>query len=61
MLKNIYYPQSPWSECYRQISPLFTILKKNTRVFFPDLDNNGLLQQLLKWPLADIKDAVDKK
>lgn len=52
-LKNI-YPEKTWM----QIATLFTLIKKNARIYYPGFDDLKLIRELMKYSHQDVIDAL---
>lgn len=58
-IKQIYYPNEPWIDCYKKISAKFTQLKKIAKNFYTDKDEKQILMELGKYTSDDIKDCMN--
>lgn len=56
-LKQIYYPDKPWVECYKDVSIKFSQLKKIAKRFYTDKTDKDILIELAKYSNNDIKDC----
>lgn len=55
-LKNIYFSEKPWNECYKEVAKKFTELKIHARKFYFDKNDIEILSELLKYGQDDIKE-----
>lgn len=58
-LKQIYFANAPWSECYRQVADKFTLVKRIMRKIYPDKDILDLLREINKFDTMSYQDAFD--
>lgn len=56
-LKNIYFPEKAWIDCYKLVANKFTHLKQTMRKFYPEKDNITLINELITYTNQDIEDA----
>ena len=56
-IKQIYYPDKPWVECYKQVSTKFTQLKTIAKNFYTDKNEREILMELTKYSHDDIRDC----
>jgi predicted nuclease of restriction endonuclease-like RecB superfamily len=55
-LKQIYYPNDKWADCYKKVGEILVDLKKIARKFFSDKSEEEILIQLGRFTLEDIQD-----
>lgn len=55
-IKEIFYPNIPWPDCYRKVADKFTELKHIARKFYAGKDIIEILQELNKYNQEDIAD-----
>ena len=48
-LKQIYYPNHKWADCYKQVGSLFNTIKKNARKFYVDKTDDEISKDLIKY------------
>ena len=58
-LKQMYFPETPWPECYRQIADRLTELKKIARKFYVGKDNCEILKEIIKYSDDDIREMFE--
>lgn len=58
-LKQIYFHNVPWSECYKQVELKFTKLKLLARKVYGNKTERDMLSELTKYSMEDIKDAIN--
>lgn len=58
-LKNIYFKDTAWINCYKLIASKFTFLKNKARKFYPDKTSIEIIQELLKYKDQDLMDAFE--
>lgn len=58
-LKKIYYPDTAWVDCYKQIANDFTKLKTRARIFYGKVEDEALLKELCKYSDQDIRDGIE--
>lgn len=56
-IKQIYYANEPWIDCYKKVSGKFTQLKDIAKNFYTDKDDKQILMELVKYTNDDIKDC----
>ena len=56
-LKEIYFSEKKWPECYMQIAQKFTKLKRIMRKFYSDDKEIDVLRRLRSFSEADIEEA----
>jgi hypothetical protein len=56
-LKKMYFNDTPWPKCYRQIADKLTLLKKILRKFYNVNDNVEILKMAIKYSDKDIEDV----
>jgi hypothetical protein len=59
-LKVICHKDDPWVACYKEIAKKLTVLKNSAKTYYPDLDNEGILKELMRWPDGDILELAVK-
>ena len=57
-LKFMYYPDTPWIECYKLVAGKFTEVKKAMRKMLPDKTDIQIAQELIKYRREDIEDIM---
>jgi hypothetical protein len=57
-IKNIYYNEIGWLECYKDISKKLTELKKIAREFYVDRCEHDVAMELARYSESDIKDMM---
>lgn len=58
-LKVIFHPDEPWSACHKQVAKRFSELKVKMREFYTDKDDKGILQELVRYSVDDLKDVLE--
>ena len=56
LLKTVFYPDTPWIDCYKAIAGKFSELKRNMRAFYPEKTIIEIMQEVCKYSTQDIKD-----
>lgn len=59
-LKVIYFNETPWVSCYRDVADKFTALKAIARKFYINKSNIEIINELLKYNDQDILDAFEQ-
>ena len=59
-LKNIYFKEMNWIDCYRNIAVKFSFLKSISKRFDIDKSNLQVLNELIKYSNQDILDAFEQ-
>lgn len=55
-IKNIFYPNRPWVEVYRDVASKFTELKQIMYKIYPELKRIDIVRELSTYSQQDIKD-----
>ncbi len=58
LIKRIYFIETSWSDCYREVAVKFTQLKQEIRNKAPLINDIELLQLINKFSEDDIKDYL---
>lgn len=56
-IKNMFFKDKKWQECYRDVANKFTQMKKICRPCYPNLSENQFLETISKYSDADILDV----
>jgi hypothetical protein len=56
-IKQLYYNDRPWIECYKDVAKIFTELKRRAHLFYVDKNRVEVLKELSKYCHQDIKDV----
>lgn len=57
-IKHIYFRQTEWVYCYRQIAVMLSHLKKEAKKFYSDKTEEEILEILTTYSHEDIKDGL---
>jgi len=58
-LKNIYFSDKKWPECYKEVASKFTQLKRVARKFYTDKSELEMLKEIAKYSENDLKDTYE--
>jgi predicted nuclease of restriction endonuclease-like RecB superfamily len=58
-LRDIYFSDKHWSECYKDVAQKFTFLKQIMRRFYTDKTDIDILKELIKYSNDDIVDIFN--
>lgn len=58
-IKHLYFPSTPWFECYRKVGDKFTEVKKKARKYLSQMSEKDMLKELRNFSTTDIKDMMD--
>jgi len=58
-LREIYYPEFAWIDCYKLIAIRFSKLKNIAKNFYCDKNERYILSELTRYSEQDIKDVLD--
>jgi hypothetical protein len=58
-IKELYYQDRPWKECYRDVARIFTVLKSRVRVYGTFPDEDAMVRFLSEIPDEDLIDIYD--
>lgn len=56
-LKNLYFANTEWQLCYKDVGKKFTILKRIMRKFHTDLDTLDILKKIDEFDSLDFDEA----
>jgi hypothetical protein len=59
LLKRMYFAETPWIDCYKQVAAKFTQLKQSIRTQAPKLCEIEVLQLINKFAEEDMKDYLN--
>lgn len=57
-LKNIYFNDIHWSDCYKNVAVKFTELKEKARKFYVEKQEIEILKELCKYNEQDLIDMM---
>ena len=58
-LKIIYFPDTTWQACYKDVAKRFSELNIKMSKFYPDKSSVDILQELTRFSVNDIKDVLE--
>jgi len=58
-LRDIYFRDVPWADCYKQVSERFSALKSVALKFYADKTGIEVLKELILYNHQDIMDVFD--
>jgi len=58
-LKDIYFSEKPWVECYRDVAIKLTDLKRLAKAFYVDMNDLETLKELIKYSNEDILEVFN--
>lgn len=61
LIKNIYYPDKAWIDCYKEVANQFTTLKKIIRKKAPLLEELEILRMVSRFTLIDITEILEEE
>lgn len=56
-IKNVYFPNKSWVQCYQDVARGFTELKRIARQFYTDKTDKEILTELTRYGTDDIREA----
>jgi hypothetical protein len=59
MLRDIYFRDKPWAECYKDVSMKFTYLKTAARKFYANNDETEMLSFLSQYSREDLREMLE--
>lgn len=57
-IKNIYFKELPWANCYKDVAHKFSMLKSVACKFYPEKNKIDILLEICKYNEQDIIDAL---
>lgn len=57
MLKRMYFPDTPWQECYKDVANKFSELKAVMRKFYTGKTDLEILHEIRRYSEDDISEA----
>jgi hypothetical protein len=57
-LRDIYYPDKKWAECYGEVAMKFSLIKKIAKKFYSHMNDREILSELNKYSNCDIEEAI---
>lgn len=58
-IKQLYFPDTAWSECYRKVATKFTEVKRKARTMLVGMNEKEMLKELRNFSTTDIEDMMD--
>ena len=58
-IKQLYFADTPWNECYRKVGDKFTEVKRKARKCLPQMNEKEMLKELRNFSTTDIEDMMD--
>ena len=58
-IKQLYFPDTSWFECYRKVAAKFTEVKRKARKCLPQMNEKEMLKELRNFSTTDIEDMMD--
>ncbi len=58
-LKNVYFIERKWPDCYKDVGRKFTELKSIAREFYAGQDELAVLRELAKYSEQDLKEMLE--
>ncbi len=58
-IKQLYFADKPWNECYRQVGYKFTEVKRKARIMLVGKTEKEMLKELRNFSTTDIEDMMD--
>ena len=60
-LKNIYFSEIKWPDCYKEVANKFTQIKRIARKLYADKEELAMLKELARYSQDDIKDMAESE
>lgn len=58
-IKQLYFPDTTWFECYRRVATKFTDVKRKARKMLVGKTEEEMLKELRNFSTTDIEDMMD--
>lgn len=58
-IKQLYFPDATWFECYRRVAKKFTEVKAKARKYLVGKTEKEMLKELRNFSTTDIEDMMD--
>lgn len=58
-IKQTYFNNEPWNECYRKVAAKFTEVKRKARKYLSHMNEKEMLTELRNFSTTDIEEIMD--